>query len=114
MDYSKDILDILLKAPEGLSIRKIVRHVYNAHNNLFETVDIEDVKRFVTQYLNSRSKTSSSPIERTGERGVYRLNEKSKESMELMLQFKEQNDEQVLEETVKYDADTADLFAGMY
>lgn len=92
MNYSADILNILLQAPEGLSVRKIVRHVYNAHNTLFETVELEDVKRYVTQYLASRSKTSTSPIEHTGQRGVYRLNPLSSESRELMLQFQEEKE----------------------
>lgn len=114
MDYSKDIIDILLKAPEGLSVKKIVRHVYNAHNSLFESVDLDDVKRFVTQYLTTRSKSMTSPIEHTGERGIYRLNERSPESRELMLQFKDDNEIEETETIVSRNDDTLDLFEGMF
>ncbi|MCM1077979.1 MAG: hypothetical protein NC344_02760 [Bacteroidales bacterium] len=91
-DYSKDITDLLLRVPEGLPLRKIVRHVYNAHNTFFETIPIEDVSRDVASYLQRRSKTPESPIERAGPRGVYRLNPYSCESRQLMLQFKEQEE----------------------
>lgn len=87
MDYTKDIIDILLRAPEGLSARKIVRHVYNAHNTLFESVDFESVKRDVIAELQRRSKSETSLIERGETRGVYRLNLKSQETQQLKLQF---------------------------
>lgn len=111
-DYGKDILEILLKVPDGLSIRKIVRHVYNMHNSLFETVDLEDVKRDVTNYLTNRSRSPQSPIQKTAERGVYRLNPKSEECKELQLQFKDFEEEEKLQEIVQ---DTSlDMFEGMY
>lgn len=100
-------------APDGLSIRKIVRHVYNAHNSLFETVDLEEVKRSVTQYLVNRSKTSNSPIEHTGERGIYRLNPRSEESQELMLMFRDHDDE-LSEPTMQQQDSTPDLFADFF
>lgn len=100
-------------APEGLSIRKIVRHVYNAHNSLFETADLEEIKRSVTQYLVSRSKTPSSPIEHTGERGVYRLNPRSEESKELMLMFTDQEEQSPETNTPQQDT-SLDLFADYF
>lgn len=114
MDYSADILNILVQAPEGLSVRKIVRHVYNAHNSLFETVELEDVKRYVTQYLASRSKTRRSPIERTSERGVYRLNPLSNECKELMLQFQEESDERDGIEGKQDIDDSLDMFSDFF
>lgn len=114
-DYSKDIIDILLRAPEGLSIRKIVRHVYNAHNTLFETVPLDDIKRDVTQFLTYRSKSASSQIERTGVRGVYRLNPDSEVSQQLMLQFKEEEEKEQQTAVTEPSKDTSlDLFAGMF
>lgn len=102
-----------MKAPEGLPVRKIVRHVYNAHNTLFGTVDLEDVKRYVTQYLASRSKTPSSPIERTDKRGVYRLNPNSNAAVELMLQFSEQTEETQLP-AVSCADESLDLFGDFF
>lgn len=115
MDYSQDIIDILLRAPEGLSIRKIVRHVYNAHTTLFESADLDEVKRFVTQYLTSRSKTLSSPIEHTGARGVYRLNPNSQESRHLMLDFKAFEESEEEEPEIKHtDEGIQDMFADFF
>lgn len=102
-----------MRAPEGLSIRKIVRHVYNSHNSLFEAVELEDVKRDVTQYLASHSKNSSSPIERTSERGVYRLNPTEQTNIQLMFDFKEETIAE--EDTTPTSIDTSlDMFEGMY
>lgn len=111
-DYSRDIIQLLLHAPEGLQIRKIVRHVYNAHNTFFETVDLEDVKNEVTRYLLKKSKDANSPIVRTEERGVYKLNLESQESQQLMLQFSDYEEEPQQESSSK-DDQSLDLFAGM-
>lgn len=109
-DYGKDIINILLQAPQGLSVRKIVRHVYNAHNTFFEHVELEDVRRDVTAYLQRKSKTASSLIERTDTRGVYRLNLESADAQELSLKF---TDEPVLQEDKpEVEDDTPDLFSG--
>ncbi|WP_277821234.1 hypothetical protein [Palleniella muris] len=97
-DYSKDITELLLRIPDGLPLRKIVRHVYNAHNTFFETISMEDVSRDVASYLQRRSKTPGSPIERVGARGFYRLNPDSGESRQLMLQFREQEEENAVEQ----------------
>lgn len=92
MDYSKDIIDVLLRAPKGLTIRKIVRHVYNAHTTLFESADLEEVKRSVTAYLTTRSKTKSSPILHTDQRGTYKLNPNSDLFKQMSLQFSDEEE----------------------
>lgn len=116
MDYGKDIIQILMAVPDGLSIRKIVRHVYNAHNSLFETVDLEEVKRSVTQYLASNSKKKGSPIEHTGERGVYRINMRALPLEESMLEFKDYDCDDDAGTVVRQDVVdmTPDMFEGMY
>ena len=115
IDYSKDIIDILARVPAGLSIRKIVRHVYNAHNSLFETVPLEEVKRDVTQYLTSRAKTASSPIEHAETWGVYRLKADYLAARQLELNFLNQEAETKEEEKEKQTVDTSlDLFEGMW
>lgn len=86
-NYERHILRILTEAgTEGLSVAKIARHVYNASNTFFETVDFEEVHRFVSSYLLRNSKSADSLVEKT-ERGIYRLNANSAESRQLMLQF---------------------------
>ena len=77
---------------EGLSVKKVARHVHNACNTFFATVSFEDVYNYVSFYLKSNSKSRGSIIERAGTRGVYRINLDSKDSQQLMLQFQE-NDE---------------------
>lgn len=115
MDYGNDILRLLQDVPDGLSIRKIVRHVYNSHNSLFQTVDLEEVKRNVTQYVISRSKTKASPIEHTGRRGVYRINPYYRSNVMHELAFKDHEYEEASDEREKIVAeDTPDMFAGMY
>lgn len=113
-DYSKDITDLLLRFPEGLPLRKIVRHVYNAHNTFFDTISLEDVSRDVASYLQRRSKTPESPIEHAGTRGFYRLNPDSGGSRQLMLQFQEQQEESVEEQPESPTENPLDLFDGFF
>jgi len=91
MNYDDCILKVLVEAGErGLTVVKISRHVYNASNSLFNTVDFNELHRYVQQFLLKNSKSSDSMIESTGTRGIYRLNPQSKESQQLMLQFQEE------------------------
>ena len=73
MDYQGEIVRILSEAgADGLSVKKISRHVYNASNTFFETIDFEEVHRFVSNWLFRKSRQSSPIVEKTS-RGVYRL-----------------------------------------
>lgn len=89
-NYGDDILRILSQVPEGLPVRKIVRHVYNAHHTLFAEVSLDDVRRDVTRYLASRARAQSSPIEHGERWGVYRLNPNSDVFRTLRLQFSDE------------------------
>lgn len=87
MNYEGEIVRILSEAgADGLSIKKISRHVYNASNTFFETVDFEEVHRFVYNWLLRKSRQSCPIIEKT-QRGVYRLNPNSGAFTQLMLAF---------------------------
>ena len=77
---------------EGLSVKKVARHVHNACNTFFATVSLEDVYNYVSFYLKSNSKSQGSIIERAGTRGGYRINLDSKDSRQLMLQFQEDDE----------------------
>lgn len=93
MKYDHEILFILSEAGDkGLSIKKIARHVFNNHNNLFEGVSYDDVYHHVASYLKKNSKSSDSLIERTCIRGVYRLN-KSNASRQLFFDFNNEETE---------------------
>ncbi|MBR5349669.1 MAG: hypothetical protein IK124_00350 [Prevotella sp.] len=101
MKYEKEILRILSVAGStGLSVKKIARHVFNASNTFFEVLNYDEVYQQVQQYLLRNSKQKDSLFERMDARGVYRLNANSAESLQLMLQFlPEEEDQQIKTET---------------
>ncbi len=93
MRYEKEIIQILQAASgEGLSVRKISRHVFNACNSFFNTISYEEVHHDVSQYLIRHSKMPDSMIQRVGGRGIYRLNVDSCELRQLMLEFTDDAD----------------------
>ena len=107
MEYDRVILKVLTEAEEeGLSVAKISRHVYNASNTFFETVDFEEVHRYVSSFLLKNSKTAESLIQKT-DRGIYRLNPHSAETRQLMLQFHD-------EEKVPESKPTTDLSLSLF
>ena len=88
MEYGKIIITVLSEAgDEGLSIKKITRHVYNASNSFFDSVDIDDVHRYVSSFLKRNSKNHESIIGKSKTRGIYHINNKSKEFNQLMLEY---------------------------
>lgn len=91
MKYEKDILEILCEAGEdGLSLHKIVLHVYNSHNTLFAPVDYNEVYRLVSNWLSRSSKGAGSMVCRSGRRGYYHINLKSSRACHLFLDFCEE------------------------
>lgn len=110
MNYDREILLILNEAGDnGLSIQKIARHVFNYHNNLFESVSLDEVRRYVAAYLNRNSKSADSPVERAEVRGVYRINRLST-SRQLYFDFKEDADGQDEEENAAVEDRSLSLF----
>ncbi len=103
MSYDRDIIFVLNEAgAKGLSVKKIARHVYNHNNGFFNVVSFDDVYRYVSSFLVRNSKMSDSIIERTDERGVYRINHSSKISRQLQFNF---CDEEIKENPEKNDVD---------
>lgn len=90
----EDILKILAEAgPEGLRVRKIILHVYNSQNSLFQAASLEEVKRRVLAFLQQNSRHPHDILEHPSW-GVYRLNMKSKRARSIQLAFRyEQTDE---------------------
>ena len=110
MYYERHILQILTEAgTEGLSVAKISRHVFNASNTFFNTVEFEEVHRWVAAYLLRNSKSSDSLIEKT-ERGIYRLNPKSSETRQLMLQFCDKGEDDEEDNTIGHEDLSLSLF----
>jgi len=90
MNYEAEILRVLAEAGDkGLSLKKVTMHVYNRVNGLFFAVDIDEARRHVANYLTRVARQEGSVIERTGERGVYRINRSCGDSNQLQLVFKD-------------------------
>ena len=102
--YNSEILRILVEAGnEGLSVKKIARHVHNACNTLFSSVSFDEVYTYVSQYLIRNSKNADSMIARTDVRGNYRINPRNEDSQQLMLRFQDECNEK--EDTPKRSVD---------
>ena len=113
MRYENEILRILAESGDkGLSVKKIARHVFNAHNSIFEVLSFNDVHVAVQQYLTRNSKSKYSVAEKVGPRGIYRLNNNCPEYPKLV--FNIQPDEEMQEEEDKLTEDQSlslfDLF----
>lgn len=105
MTYDQQILNILTEAGEsGVSVQTIAKHVYNMNCTFFSQPDYEEIRSYVQQYLLRNSKSSQSLIESTGRRGYYRLNtEGSADARQMMLQFREEQLEEIEEEKPRQD-----------
>lgn len=103
MTYEQQILHILSEVGErGISVSALSKHIYNMNCTLFSQPVVQDVHRFVQQYLLKNSKSSQSLIENAGKRGIYRLNTgNNADARQLMLEFKEEQCHPVAEEPVE-------------
>ena len=92
--YDSYVITVLLKmGDKGISLRNLVRSVYNLCTTFFFTPDYDDVYRKVQQYVLRNSASQSSLIERMSTRGYYRLNKNSVVAEQLILQFNADNNE---------------------
>ena len=112
MTYDQQILNILTEAGEkGISVQAIAKHVYNINCTFFHQPDFDEIRSYVQQYLLRNSKSPYSLIENNGRRGYYRLNTTgSQDALQMMLQFREHQEEQKETEKPKQDF-SLDLFA---
>ena len=86
---NETILRILTEAGEqGMSLQKLILHVYNASNSFFHPVDLDEVRMRVVQFLRVNSRYPSSLVEHI-QRGIYRLNPNSDRARQLLLSFEE-------------------------
>ena len=59
MSYEQEIKELLFEAgKEGLSAKKIARHIFNKHNGLFETTPYDEVYKAV-QYCIAKNNKSA-------------------------------------------------------
>jgi len=95
MAYDRLILEILTMSGEkGLTPKKISLHVYNSTNSLFAEADYEQISRSVSAWLKRNSTASDSLVEKTGQRGHYRLNMNSAQARQLMLTFSDAEEDE--------------------
>ena len=88
MKYEDTIFNILLEAgSNGLTIKKVARHVHHETDTLFERVSFPEVYDVVCKIIYKESRNSCSFIERAPKRGYYRLNKNSGKYMQQILQF---------------------------
>lgn len=93
-EYDREILKVLIEAGSvGISVQKISRHVFNSCNSFFNPIAFQDVHDYVLQYLQRNSKSDTSLITRTAQRGIYKLNLENQEGRQLMLDFQEEKAE---------------------
>lgn len=101
--YDNIILKLLIEAGrEGLSINIISRNVYNESCSFFESIDYNDIHKYVQSYLYRKSHGIQPLIENTGDRGVYRINN-SENVLQMHFEFdskdkEEQEDTNVIDE----------------
>ena len=112
--YDQQILRILTAVGDrGVHVQVLSKHVYNMNSSLFFIPDLHEIREYVQQYLLRNSKSPQSLIESTGKRGYYRLNTAhSADARQLVLQFREEKNEDVKEESVEHDY-SLDLFSDL-
>ena len=88
MKYEQDIIRLLYEAgDDGLSVKKMVMHVYNRHNGLFEKVSYQVIQKDIIAYIKRNNKSKNGLLEKTGRWGYYRLSSNMYNSLQLMLDF---------------------------
>ncbi len=88
MNYEREIIRVLSEAGNrGLKTEFISRYVYNACNSTFVQEDYEEVQGYVRQFLRCVSTRKSNVFIKRIERGRYRLNRRTPETRQYLLQF---------------------------
>ena len=86
--YDEQILRILLEVGvRGISTKKLAKHVYNHSCTFFYQPDFDEVYRYVQSFLRRYSHSQQAMIEHAERWGHYRLNTKSQEARQLMIDF---------------------------
>ena len=88
--YERYTIQILVTmGDKGISLRHLVRSVYNLSRTFFFTPDYDLVYRQIQIFLSRNSKSPSSIVERMPTKGYYRINKNSTAAKQLMLEFGE-------------------------
>ena len=89
-DLEADILQVLAEAgTEGLSVRKVARHVYNARHTMFDDLDYGSLHASVSRYLRYHADSKKSIIIHSAKRGHYTLDPKKPLVTQLKINFED-------------------------
>ena len=93
MKYKQDIIILLSEVGDaGLPLQSIVKHIYNAHNSLFEPIKEKNVYQSVRSFLIKNSAAKVSLFTKGTDR-KFRINNNSAEAKMLQLQFQDNKKE---------------------
>ena len=89
MSYERQILQILAEVgARGISVRALVKHVYNMNCDLFGGPDKDELKQSVRSYIAGQLRRKYPLVDRTGQWGYYRLNSRGNaQARQLLLEF---------------------------
>ncbi len=94
-----------------MSVKKISMQLYNLNCTLFTTPDFKELHKYTQQFLTRNSKMSQSLFCKE-ERGTYRLNPNSSRAQQLVLNFRENQDQD--EDTQEEPKDYPDLSLSLF
>lgn len=114
MKLEREILNVLVQAGnQGLKLEKIVRHVYNACNSMFNPLDYKTLYSYVSQYLNKSSKDPNSVVAKGKGYAIYHINYKNAVVEQLMLDFSSSPEIKEKESEEKKNSLGPDLFGNL-
>ena len=79
----------------GLALTSIVKHVYNAHNSLFEPIKERNVYQSVRSFMIRNSQSPLSLFIRM-EDGKYKVNRQSPKFLQMKISFDVDNSNEIL------------------
>ncbi len=106
--YKQQVLKILMDVGErGMSAALLSKHVYNMNCTLFFQPDVDEIRRWVWQYLQRNSNSKKPLIEKTGRHGYYRLNKRGVSYMRQQRLDSENKEKQAQENSPEPHPDTS-------
>lgn len=91
--YKQQVLKILMDVGEGgMSASLLSKHVYNLNCTLFFQPDVDEIRRWVSSFLQRNSRSRHPLVEHTKRHGYYRLNKRGISYMRKMMLAQQEPD----------------------
>lgn len=88
MAYDQQILHLMTHIGEkGIRTILIAKHLYNINSTLFYKPDLEEIRRYVGNFMLKNSQSPNDLFIRMDKKGYYRLNPKTTLLQQLMIDF---------------------------